>query len=204
MATHGPPDQATFLRRFRQRGGVWVGPSAWVGGSKVRDPPPLKICLGWVGQKSRTPPFCCIVAWVGGSKVKDPPFYLHCGLGWLVCGVPFWVASGLPPPPPPMVLRGGGVWVGTSVLGGWVPQRGPDLPPLRNVACSRRKWPLMGTAHCISTSACKSNQGQSSTLSSHSTSGSGIRFKCRGCLSALRRNAKLRLGRGGLLGLGRH
>ena len=41
-----------------------------------------------------------------------------------------------PPPPPQMFIRGGGVWVGCLVLGGWVPPNPKTPQPLINVPCS--------------------------------------------------------------------
>ena len=36
-----PPNQASFIRnQVNWGGGVWVGAPAWVGGSKIWDPPP--------------------------------------------------------------------------------------------------------------------------------------------------------------------
>ena len=39
-------------------------------------------------------------------------------------------------PPPQMFIRGGGVWVGCLVLGGWVPQNPKTPQPLINIPCS--------------------------------------------------------------------
>ena len=36
-------------------------------------------------------------------------------------------------PPPQMFIRGGGVWVGCLVLGGWVPQNPKTPQPLINI-----------------------------------------------------------------------
>ena len=38
-------------------------------------------------------------------------------------------------PPPQMFIRGGGVWVGCLVLGGWVPQNPKTPQPLINIPC---------------------------------------------------------------------
>ena len=80
-----------MYKQLLPRGGVWVGAPAWVGASRVWDPPfsynyalggwvcipgpPLyfSLWLGWVGPQSRTPPLFFVVAWVGGSAVP-PPF----------------------------------------------------------------------------------------------------------------------------------
>ena len=116
----GPPDvgghswasrPGNVSKEVSSKGGGGLGGSVGLG--------------GWVKSSGPPPPLINML-WVGGSKVKDPPFYLHCGLGCLVCGVPFWVASGLPPPP--MFLRGGGSgWVPQSWVGGCL--KGPGPPP---------------------------------------------------------------------------
>jgi len=42
-----------------------------------------------------------------------------------------------PQPPPQMFIRGGGVWVGCLVLGGWVPQNPKTPQPLINIPWAR-------------------------------------------------------------------
>ena len=47
-------------------------------------------------------------------------------------------------PPPQMFIRGGGVWVGCLVLGGWVPQNPKTPQPLINIPWSPSQEPRCG------------------------------------------------------------
>ena len=83
---------------------------AWVGGSKVQEPPFILHCGlgGWVKSLGTPLPFVLWLGWVV-QKSRNPPFILHSGMGG-------WVKS---PGTPPFILHCG--------LGGWVKSPGPPL-----------------------------------------------------------------------------
>ena len=77
-------NQPSFTRNQCQRGGIWVGAPAWVGGSKVWDPPSYNYDLGgWVCSLGPFSGMSGIVVWGVVHIAGQRPFLgLWHGLSW--------------------------------------------------------------------------------------------------------------------------